>query len=300
MTVPRFDLVDLSSFVAVADASSMTKGAERSNLAVASASERIRKLEQALGVALLRRVRRGVELTAAGAALLDHARLVLQQVQVMQGEATQFATGVKASVRLLANTAAYVEHLPKVLASFLAADPDIAVEVEERESADIAQALASGAADLGIAISDALPNGIARHPFCDDRLVVVVPADSALAARREIAFDKVAHLPLIGLPQASALQGHLGRQAAALGIRMNVRARLNDFTAICRLVEAGAGVAVVPEDAARRCRRSMAIRTVRLKEAWALRQLVICARDFRALPAPARRLVDHLRSHSVT
>ena len=268
------------------------------NLAVASASERIGKLETALGVALLRRIHRGVELTAAGTALLDHARLVLQNVRAMQGEATNFATGVKASVRLLANTAAYVEHLPGALASFLAADADVAVEVEERESADIAQALASGAADLGIAISDALPVAMPRYPFCDDRLVLVVSSKSALAARRDVVFEAVAHLPFIGLPQASALQGHIGRQAATLGVRMNVRARLNDFTAICRLVEAGVGIAVIPEASAARCRRSMKIKVLRLKDAWALRKLVICARDFKALPAPARRLVDHLRSQS--
>jgi DNA-binding transcriptional LysR family regulator len=298
MTAPRFDLVDLNLFVAIADANSITKGADRINLAVASASERIGKLEQALGVALLRRVRRGVELTAAGTALLDHARLVLRNVQVMQGEATNFATGVKSSVRLLANTAAYVEHLPGALASFLAADPDVAVEVEERDSADIAQARVSGAADLGIAIRDAVSNGLARYPFCDDRLVVVASSAGALATRREVAFEAIAHLPFIGLPQQSALQGHIGRQAAKLGVRLNVRARLNDVTAICRLVEAGAGIAVLPEETARRCRRTMTIKTLRLKDAWALRKLVICARDFKALPAPARRLVEHLRRHS--
>ncbi len=70
----RFDLVDLQLFIAVADARSITLGASRSHLALASASERIKGLEAALGVSLLKRGRRGVELTAAGESLLDHAR----------------------------------------------------------------------------------------------------------------------------------------------------------------------------------------------------------------------------------
>ena len=70
----RFDLVDLQLFIAVADARSITRGAARVHLALASASARIKGLEAALGVALLKRGRRGVELTAAGESLLDHAR----------------------------------------------------------------------------------------------------------------------------------------------------------------------------------------------------------------------------------
>src|SRR5262249_367328 len=76
----RFDLVDLQLFIAVAETRSITAGASRVHLALASASERIKGLEAALGVALLTRGRRGVELTSAGESLLDHARIVLHNV----------------------------------------------------------------------------------------------------------------------------------------------------------------------------------------------------------------------------
>jgi molybdenum-dependent DNA-binding transcriptional regulator ModE len=74
----RFDLVDLRLFLNVAEAQSITHGAERSNLALASASGRIRGMEVALGTQLLARDRRGVKLTAAGQCLIEHARLVVQ------------------------------------------------------------------------------------------------------------------------------------------------------------------------------------------------------------------------------
>ena len=117
----RFDLVDLQLFIAVADQRSITAGAERSHLALASASARIKGLEDALGVALLKRGRRGVELTAAGESLLDHARLVIHQIDAMRGDLAGFASGLRASVHFLANTSGLSEHLPKALAGFLRA-----------------------------------------------------------------------------------------------------------------------------------------------------------------------------------
>src|SRR5580693_5189220 len=72
----RFDLVDLQLFVAVADTGSITHGAARASLALASASARIKGLEADLGVTLMRRRRRGIELTAAGESLRDHARAI--------------------------------------------------------------------------------------------------------------------------------------------------------------------------------------------------------------------------------
>src|ERR1700736_898781 len=169
----RFDLVDLQLFVAVAEARSITGGADRAHLALASASARIKGLEAAFGVALLKRGRRGIELSAAGESLLDHARLVLHNVEAMRGDLAAYASGAKASVHLLANTSGLSEHLPKALAVFLLEYPDISVELEERESADIAAAIATGAADLVIAAEHALPDNVGRVFFGEDRLVLV-------------------------------------------------------------------------------------------------------------------------------
>src|ERR1700719_1565006 len=129
----RFDLVDLHLLIAVADSRSITGGADRAHLALASASERIKGLEEAFSVVLLKRGRRGVELTAAGESLLDHARLVIHNVDAMRGDLARFASGVSANVLLLANTSGLSEHLPKALAGFLRAYPEINVDVEEHE-----------------------------------------------------------------------------------------------------------------------------------------------------------------------
>jgi DNA-binding transcriptional LysR family regulator len=294
----RFDLVDLQLFIAVADARSITQGASHANLALASASERIKGLEQALGVALLKRGRRGVELTAAGESLLDHARIVLHNVEAMRGDLAAYASGVRASVFLLANTSGLSEHLPLALAAFLREHPDINVDVEERESADIATAIATGAADLGFAAEHALPDNVERFLFSEDRLTLVASRRSELASRRQIDFQEVVDRDFVGLTASTALQVHISKHAARLGARLRFRARLRDFDAICQMVAADVGVAVVPEIAARRCARSMPIVAIRIRNPWANRKLTICARSFKSLPRPAKQLADHLRSRA--
>ena len=293
--VMRFDLVDLQLFVAIADSGSITHGAARANLALASASARIKGLEADLGVALVRRRRRGVELTAAGESLRDHARTIMHQVAMMQGDISAFSSGVKASVHLLANTSGLSEHLPKALGVFLREYPEISLDVEERESADIVGAIAGGAADLGFAAEHAVPAHFERFSFSEDRLMLVVPKRSEFSNRRQIDFVEVGNRDFVGLTNATALAIHIGRHAARLGVRLQVRARLRDFDAICRMVAAGVGVAVVPEAAARRCAQSMPIAPIAIRDDWANRRLVICARSFKDLPKPAKLLVDHLR-----
>lgn len=295
VTAMRFDLVDLQLFVAVADERSITRGALRAHLALASASARIKGLEAALGAALLKRGRRGVELTAAGESLLDHARIILHNVEVMRGDLAAYASGVRASVLLLANTSGLSEHLPKALAAFLREHPDIGVDVEERESADIAEAIATGAADLGFAAEHALPDNVERFLFSEDRLTLVTPRRGEFAGRRQIDFKELSACDFVGLTNSTALQIHIAKHAARLGLRLRFRARLRDFDAICQMVAADVGVAVVPEAAAKRCARSMPITMIRIRDPWANRRLAICARSFKTLPRPAKLLVEHLR-----
>jgi DNA-binding transcriptional LysR family regulator len=291
----RFDLVDLQLFIAVADARSITQGALRAHLALASASARIKGLEAALGVTLLKRGRRGVELTAAGESLLDHARIVMHHVDAMRGDLAAFASGAKASVHLLANTSGLSEHLPKALAAFLREHPDINVDIEERESTDIAAAIVAGAADIGFAAEHALPEHVERFLFSEDRLTLVAARRSAFAGRRQIDFAEVTACDFVGLTSSTALQSHISKHAASLGARLRFRARLRDFDAICQMVGAGVGIAVVPEAAARRCARSMPIMMIRIRDPWANRRLAICARSFKKLPRPAKQLVEFLR-----
>src|ERR1700712_1089651 len=96
----RFDLVDLRLFVHVHEAGTITGGAARSHMTLASASERIRGMEEAIGVPLLVRDRRGVALAPAGRTLARHARLVLQQVDALGGEMARHGKGLAGTIRI--------------------------------------------------------------------------------------------------------------------------------------------------------------------------------------------------------
>jgi molybdate transport repressor ModE-like protein len=292
----RFDLVDLRLILNVAEAASITHGASRSGMALASASERIKAMELALGAPLFERKRRGVSPTAAGATVVHHARLMIRQLELMAGELSQHAKGLRGRVRVFSNTAATQEFLPPVLGPFLAAHPHVDVVLEERPSTEIVRGVAGGLADIGI-VADAVDPAIELEtfPFAEDRLVLVTPTKHLLTKRRRLAFQDALQYDFIGLPTGSALQEHLDGHAARAGHQLKLRVRVPGFDAICRIVASGIGVAVVSRTAALRCRRSMAIRVVPLTDVWALRHLQICVKSLRALPLHAQSLVEHLR-----
>ncbi|QCN96927.1 LysR family transcriptional regulator (plasmid) [Azospirillum argentinense] len=290
----RFDLTDLRLFLNVAEAESITHGAERTHLALASASARIRGMEETLGVPLLERGRRGVRPTPAGEALVHHARLLLQQVERMRGELGDYAKGLKGHVRLLSNTAALAEFLPEALAPFLAAHPNIDIDLEERPSHEIVRAVAEGLADAGVVSDHADLSGLEVFPFRTDRMVLVTPHGHPLANRRSVALREVLEEDFVGLATRNALQQHINEHAIRAGRPLKLRVRVRGFDGICRMVEQGVGLGIVPEASAKRCRRFTKIRAVRLTDPWAVRSLVVCVRRLDALPGHSRELVTRL------
>jgi DNA-binding transcriptional LysR family regulator len=292
----RFDLADLSLFRDVVEAGSITGGAERAHLALAAASTRIRRMEEALGAALLVRGRQGVSLTQAGRTLLQHARIMLRQAERLREDLGAYAGGVAGQIRVLSNTNALTEFLPEGLSSFLAAYPAVSIELEERLSDEIVGLIAEGAADVGIVAGTVDTAALETYPYRRDRFVLVVANDHPLATRPHTNFAEVLDRDFVGLDRASALQRFLADKAARIGRPLRLRIQLRSFDAVCRLVEKSVGVGIVPETTARRAAKSMAIAAVTLTDPWAVRDLTICVRSFDDLPSYARELVTHLRA----
>ena len=294
----RFDLIDLRLFVHVAEAGSITHGAVRANMTLASASERVRAMEDALSAPLLERKRRGVQLTSAGRVLLHHAWAVTQQLEQMRGELANFGKGLRGHVRLLANIGS-MEFLPAPMAAFLSAHPNIDVDLEHHGSGEIVRAIAAGRGDIGIVGETVDPAAeLENFPFAEIRLVLVTPLRHPLSRRRRISFREALDREFVGFPAGSPMQDLLNYHAFRAGRRLKLRIRLNGSDLMCQMVEKGIGVAILPETAARRSQQSMAIRVIPLTDTWALRQLTICVRSFRSLPVHAQRLVEFLRSRT--
>jgi molybdate transport repressor ModE-like protein len=292
----RFDFTDLSLFRHIVEAGSITRGAERANLALAAASTRIRKMEQAFGAELLVRGRAGITPTQAGRTLLQHARSILAQSERLQEDLTPYARGLAGQVRVLSNTNALTEFLPETLSSFLTAYPDISVDLEERLSDEIVGLIADGTGDVGIVAGTVDYGGLHTFPFRSDRFVLVVARDHPLAGRDSIGFAEVLDYDMVGLDRASAIQRFLADKAARIGRPLRLRVQLRSFDAICRMAECKVGVGIVPETTVERTARNMAIAAVRLTDVWALRELTICVRDETTLPPYAQQLVEHLRA----
>lgn len=295
----HYDLTDLRLFAAIVEAGSITAGAARAGLALASASARVIGMEQALGSPLLERLPRGIRPTPAGHALAHHARLVLEQMERLRGDLRAHARGgLRGHIRLLSNTAALEEHLPDALARWLVANPGVSIDLADRESRDVALGVAAGQAEIGVLADFADVDGLQTFTFRTDRLYAALPPGHPLAGAASLAFAELLDGDLIAPPPGSALGDHLGARAARLGRAFAPRVRLHGFDAICRMVGHGVGVAVVPETAARRGAARFGVAAVALADAWAERRLAICVRDLEALPAHARGLVAHLVDYS--
>lgn len=289
----RPDFSSLALFIRIAETRSITKAAESSHIALAAASRRITQLEGQFGVQLLYRTAKGVELTPAGNAVLFHARALMEQVDQMSAEVSDYSKGAKGMVRIQANTSALAQYLPDDLATFSAAHPAIKVSLEEERSGAIVEAVRAGATDVGIVMEGAEAEGLELYSYRTDTLVAVVPRKHPVRARR-LAFAKLLDHDFVGLESNTVISRILLAQASRAGKPLRLRIQVKSFDVVARMVQAGLGIGVLPEAAARAFAESMGLRLVSLTDSWATRRMSVCVRQYATLPAPARQLVDHL------
>src|ERR1700734_4378641 len=155
-------------------------------------------METTLGVALLIRGRQGVTPTPAGRTLLQHARAILRQAERLHEDLGAYGSGLGGQIRVLSNTNALTEFLPEALSSFLAAHPNVSVDLEERLSDEIVGLIAEGVADLGIIAGTVDAGVLETCPFRRDRFVLVVARHHPLAKRAKIGFEDVLEHDLLG------------------------------------------------------------------------------------------------------
>jgi len=293
----RFDLTDLRLYLAVVEAGSITGGAAAMQLGLAAASARVLAMEGSLGLPLLTREARGVRPTAAGQALVLHARALLQQMALLQGSLAEHTPGLKAPIRLLCNTVALHEVIPDRLADFLLDHPQVNLLVQERPGHEVVNALIEGAAEVGIVREHTDIFELESFIFHPDRLVLVLPPRHALcslARERPLLLEDADGCDVIGLRAGAALQDIWDSRAAQRGRRLNYRVRVGSFDEQCRLVAAGAGIALMPGSSAERLARSADIAVLPLADGSTRFALRLCVRRLADLPAPTLRLVAAL------
>lgn len=290
----HFDLVDLRLMVHIADANSMTRGAELSFISLPAASTRIKNLEESIGTKLLYRISQGVTLTPPGQAFVTHARAVLDQIEHLRGDMQEYVRGIKGHVRVFANTTSLSEYLPPVLRHFLRSNPDVNIDLRERLSHDIVRAVTEGQTDIGIVAGLVRTENLETLPYRRDRLVLVVPRGHALDGQAQVDFADTLGLDHVGLHDSSAIHAFLRQASDQLHRPIKQRIQVGNFETACRMIESGVGVGVLPESAAGRHAQLMDITIVPLADAWSMREMKICVRNLGTLPNFAQDLVELL------
>ena len=290
----RIDLTSLQLFVAVCELGSIGKAAEREFIAASAVSKRLSDLEAALNTPLLHRHSRGVALTPAGESLLHHARSLLFSLDKMQSELSEYADGVRGHVRVHASISAIVQFLPEDLGAFIQQHSEIKIDLEEHLSTEVIRAVQEGAADLGLCNIANGAGDLQTQPYRNDQLVLIVPKGHDLCAQGAIHFEAALDFDQVGLHANSSIYLAMRQAAAAVGRTIKLRIHVTGLDAMCRMIDNGLGVGVMPQRAFELMRGVGKLESITLLDNWAMRRIQLVARDFSSLPVSARLLVDHL------
>lgn len=271
----RYELTDLKLFVAIADARSLSGGADAVHLTASSASYRLKNLELAMGVPLFKREARGMELTIEGELVLRHVRGLLAGVARMHGEISSFAVGLKGNVKLLVNSSSLNSFIVPSLARFLIANPSVNIQLEERSSPTIESAIAGGEAEIGIFAGRAESVGVEAVRYAVDELVIAAPLDHPITEHSGVRFPAALDLDFVCMSRNSSNYIFLRDMAKLAGKMLRIRIHVHTYEAALFMVEAGVGVSLVPRSVAAAALRTRRIAAVALNEPWALRELTL-------------------------
>ncbi len=291
----RIDPYSVRLFVSAARAGSIVRAAEQEHIAPSALSRRLADLEHAFGTVLLVRSPRGVVLTDAGRLVFERGAKLDDDLQALVREVQTEGGEVRGMVRLYANMSAVIGFLPERLQRFMELHPGVKVSLHEEDTRDVIRACLDDRADVGVGVETPVPSGLDAWHFASDPLHVVLPAGHALAGEAVIGFARALEHPLIGVHQGGALDRCLHERAEALQMRFAPTVSVSSFDAVCRMVEAGLGIAVVPQSAAAAYAGTSRFVRRPLDEPWAARDLSLYALRRTPQSRTTQALIDSLR-----
>lgn len=296
MASRRLDPYNLRLFASAAEEGSIARAAAREHLSASALSRRIADLEHAFGVPLLVRSPLGIRLTDAGRLVCERGLQLEASLDALWREVQSHDGRVSGLVRLCANESSVIGYLPERLQRFRQAFPLVTIALQERLSDEVLRACLDDAADLGVAVANAVPAGLDAWDFADDPLAVLLPAAHPLAAADRLRLAQVAQHPLVCVQSGGALDRQLHERAGAAGLRLQVAVAVHSFDGVARMVEAGLGLAIVPRSAARAHAGAPQFARRPLAEDWAPRTLRLYALHKTPRPAAVAALIDALRA----
>lgn len=246
------DLRQLEYLVAVVDEANFTRAAQRVHVAQPAVSAAIARLERELGQPLVDRSRREIRPTAAGDAVLPHARAALAAVADVRRAVEELSDLVRGSVSIGTVTAHDV-HVPAVLEEFHRAHPAVEITLGTDDSDALIEGVRSGRLDLAIASvgADEVPDGLAVEVATDEAIVAAVHPDDPWRRRRSVSLTALADRPLIALPAGTGIRRRLDEACAAAGVAPRIAFEASTPGELADLAARGLGVAIVPRSVPR-------------------------------------------------
>jgi DNA-binding transcriptional LysR family regulator len=189
---------------------------------------------------------RGIAITPAGEAVLKYAQAIIGNIDSLDAELSHFHSGEKGKVNIAANLGSIVQFLPEDVAAFQRVYPEVQITIEEQNSTEVLRTIEERGADFGICnVVQGLQN-FEQRPYRTDDLSVIMPTDHRLAGAEELEFGDLLAEAFITPRRESTLSKQLMEAAEKMHSELNVKIRMNSIDAICRMVQVGLGISVVP------------------------------------------------------
>lgn len=271
-------------FIAVAEQLNFGRAAESLHMSQPPLSAAIKALEKRLGVLLLHRTTREVQLTGAGAVFLDQCRLLVAAAADADSAARQAAEGLAGELRIGAVTSAFMDTMTTVLRAYRHTHPAVTVRVREINTHNGVRMVQRRELDLVLARQLSTPRGCRRTMLKREPFVLAAPADWQLPEGIEDDLTLGADLPWVWIPRERTPDYHdeVAACCRAAGFTPQAQHTALAIDSQVSMVATGLGVALVPESTT--ARYGARVRTVRLTKTTTIELAAVCR-------APANRLV---------
>ncbi|NLS07687.1 LysR family transcriptional regulator [Rhizobium sp. P32RR-XVIII] len=239
-------LRQIEAFLAVVEWGNFTKAAEALRVAQPALSALVRDLEAELGLRLLDRTTRRVELTEAGREFQGASAKIIEDLQAAIANAGEIAQRKRGRLLVAAPPLLAAVMLPQAIAELHRDYPGLKIGIMDARSDIIVEAVRNGQVDCGIGTFSALERNIERSTLTHDQLMVFCNHTSSFADRQSVDWEELAGQPLITLTRDSGIRLLVEVGFEHVRVALEPAYEVTQITTALALVRAGLGVAVLP------------------------------------------------------
>lgn len=242
----NISLRQLQVFRAVSRLRSFSRAGDEIGLTQPAVSRCIRELESELGMRLLDRTTREVELTAAGLRFAGQLARLLDELQLLLEEARKEGEQAHGTVHIASSPTLSASLMPDLLAQCARQFPHIRPVLHDQVQRLNVESVRSGEVDFGIVVEPGEMDDLECLPLLDDGFWLICRDDHPLAALPAVSWQQLEGLPLVLLDYSSGSRPIIDRILLAQGVRCPVAQQLGHSSSVFQMVQAGIGISVSP------------------------------------------------------